>query len=292
MAKKPSNNKKNRKGKSDQRRGKSFDFKKKQQKKQKKKKKKISPNELKQAAVDKQLKNPEAGMRLNKYISNSGVCSRRDADIYIASGNVTVNGEVITQMGYKVQLTDDVRFDGRRLTPVKKEYVLLNKPSGFYVTGSLERENRTVMDLVATASRNKIVPVGSLETSAKGLLLFTNDGTLEKKLARKGVQQIFHIELNKELEIEHLYEIREGVSLKEGIIKPIEVDYVKNKNNRHVGMDIISTEPQIVQKIFTKMGYEIVELDRVTYGDLTKKDLPRGRFRHLTKQEVINLGML
>lgn len=289
MANKPSNNKKNRKGKSQQRRGKSFDLKKKQQKKPKKK---ISSSEMKNAAIDKQIKNPEAGMRLNKYISNSGVCSRRDADIYIASGNVTVNGEIITQMGYKVQLTDDVRFDGRRLTPVKKEYVLLNKPSGFYVTGSLERENRTVMDLVATASRNKIVPVGDLETSAKGLLLFTNDGTLEKKLARKGVQQIFHIELNKNLELEDLHAIREGTSLKEGIIKPIEVDYVKNKNNRHVGMEIISTEPQIVQKIFTKMGYEIVELDRVTYGDLTKKDLPRGRFRHLTKQEVINLGML
>src|SRR5690625_875768 len=199
-----------------------------------KKKKKFSSKQLQQSSVDKQLKNPEAGMRLNKYISNSGVCSRRDADIYIASGNVTVNGEVITQMGYKVKLDDDVRFDGRRLNPVKKEYVLLNKPSGFYVTGSVEKHNKTVMDLVANASKSKIVPVGKLETSAKGLLLFTNDGTLEKKLARKGIQQIFEIELNKELELEDLKQIREGIHLREGLIKPIAIDYVEKIGRAHV----------------------------------------------------------
>lgn len=283
MAKKPSNKKENQKGKPKPKGEKSFDS---------KKKNKISSKQLKQVAIDKQVKDPSASVRLNKFISNSGICSRRDADIYIASGNVTVNGEIITQMGYKVSLTDDVRFDGRRLNPVEKDYVLLNKPGGFYVTGSLERENRTVMDLVATASRSKIVPVGKYETSAKGLLLFTNDGTLEKKLARKGIRQIFHVELNEVLDLEHLREIREGVQLKEGLIKPVEIDYVENKSRRHVGIEIVSTKPQIVQKLFKKTGYEVVSLDRVVYGELTKKNLTRGRYRHLTKQEVINLGML
>lgn len=257
-----------------------------------KRKKKFSTKQLKQSAVDKQIKNPEAGMRLNKYISNSGVCSRRDADIYIASGNVTVNGEVITQMGYKVKLDDDVRFDGRRINPVKKEYVLLNKPSGFYVTGSLEKNNRTVMDLIANASKSKIVPVGKLETSTKGLLLFTNDGTLEKKLARKGVRQIFHVELRKPMQLEDLKSIREGVSLQEGFIKPIAIDYVQNKSKHHIGIELTSVIPQIVQKLFKKSGYDILNLDRVVYGELTKRNLPRGHFRHLTKQEAINLGMM
>lgn len=246
----------------------------------------------KHSSVDQHTKNPEAGMRLNKYISNSGVCSRREADIYIASGVVTVNGEVITEMGYKVKLDDDVRFDGRRLSPEKKEYVLLNKPSGFYVTGSLEKNNRTVMDLIANASRNNLPPVGKLGTSAKGLLLFTNDGTLAKKLSRKGIRQLYHVELTKAMSLEDLREMREGVSLQEGIIKPIEIDYVENKTKHHIGLEIVSNQPQIVQKIFKKMGYDIHNLDRVAYGELTKKNLPRGHYRHLTKQEVINIGML
>lgn len=251
--------------------------------------KKLAP---KHSSVDQQTKNPEAGMRLNKYISNSGVCSRRDADIYIASGVVTVNGEVVTEMGYKVKMTDDVKFDGRRLSPVQKEYVLLNKPAGFFVTGSLEKNNRTVMDLIANASKNTLTPVGKLETSAKGLLLFTNDGTLAKKLSRKGIRQIFHVELTKPLPLEDLREMREGVTLQEGIIKPIEIDYVVNKTKHHIGLELTSTQPQIVQKFFKKMGYDIHNLDRVAYGELTKKNLPRGHYRHLNKQEVINLGML
>lgn len=277
MAKKPLHNKGNQSSKRNQR---------------KSKRNKISSHQRKHSNIDKQVKDPEAGMRLNKYIANSGICSRRDADIYIASGVVTVNDEVITQMGYKVKLTDDVRFDGRRISPVQKEYVLLNKPAGFFVTGSLEKDNKTVMDLVLNASKSRITPVGRLETSAKGLLLFTNDGTLEKKLARKGIKQIFEIELNKELELEDLKQIREGIHLREGLIKPIAIDYVENKNRRNIGIEIVSTSTQILSKLFKKLDYEIVHLDRVMYGNLTKKNLPRGKYRHLTKQEVINLGML
>lgn len=244
--------------------------------------------------VDRQIRDPEAGMRLNKYIANSGICSRRDADIYISSGNVRVNGEVITEMGYKVKLTDEVKFDGRKITPDQKEYVLLNKPSGFYVTGSLERNNRTVMDLVANASKSKLSPIGKLDTSTMGLLLFTNDGTLSKNLAnpKQGIRQLYHVELNKNLDHIDLEKIREGVTLEDGIVNVDDVSYVDNQPKRHVGIELKSTRQHLVQRLFKKLGYEIVRLDRVVYGGLTKKDLPRGNYRHLSKQEVINLGML
>ncbi|MDR6300546.1 pseudouridine synthase [Mesonia maritima] len=249
----------------------------------------------KKAAVDKQVKDPEAGMRLNKYIANSGICSRRDADIYITAGNVRVNGEVITEMGYKVKLTDEVKFDGRRITPEKKEYVLLNKPSGFFVTGSLEKNNRTVMDLIANASNAKLDPIGKLDTSTTGLLLFTNDGTLAKNLgnSKKLIRQIYHVELNKNLAQEDLEKIRESaILLEDGKVLVDDISYVENQPKRQVGLELKSTKPHVVQRLFKKLGYDIVKLDRVVYGGLTKKDLPKGRFRHLTKQEVINLGMI
>lgn len=257
-----------------------------------KKDRKPDKNKIKRSAVDKQVKNPEAGMRLNKYIANSGICSRRDADIYIAAGSVSVNNEVITQMGYKVKLTDEVKFDGRRINPEEKEYLVLNKPSGFYVTGSIERNNRTVMDLVAKATKGKVTPVGKLGTRVKGLLLFTNDGTLKKKLARKGIRQIYEVELNKSVKQADLEELREGIRLREGLIQPKEVEYVEKKSKRHLGIELVSNTPQVIQKLFSKLDYEVVNLDRVVYGGLTKKNLPRGRYRHLKKQEIINLGML
>ena len=244
------------------------------------------------APVKKQQGAKQDGMRLNKYIANSGICSRRDADIYIAAGNVTVNGNVVTEMGYKVQLTDEVKFDGRRIKPEKPEYVLLNKPKGFYVTGSLEKKNRTVMDLIANASKSKLDPVGKLDTQATGLLLFTNDGAMAKKLAnpKNGIRQIYHLELDKELAHEDLQKIREGVNLEDGTVKVTEISYVENKPKKEVGLEIRSTKNHIVQRIFKSLNYEIMKLDRVVYGGLTKKDLPRGHWRVLSKQELINLG--
>lgn len=231
-------------------------------------------------------------MRLNKYVSNSGICSRRDADIFIAAGNVTVNGNVVTEMGYKVQLNDEVKFDGRRINPERPEYVLLNKPKGFYVTGSLEKKNRTVMDLIANASKAKLDPVGKLDTQATGLLLFTNDGTLAKKLAnpRNGIRQIYHVELDRDLDYEDLQKIAAGVNLEDGPAKVTEISYVENRPKREVGLELKSTKNHIVQRIFKSLNYEIVKLDRVVYGGLTKKDLPRGHWRVLSKQEIINLG--
>lgn len=241
------------------------------------------------------VKRKEGGadlMRLNKYVANSGICSRRDADIYIAAGNVTVNGKVVTEMGYKVKVTDEVKFDGRRINPEKPEYILLNKPKGFYVTGSLEKKNRTVQDLIANASKSKLDPVGKLDTQATGLILFTNDGALAKKLSssKNGVRQIYHVELNKDLEYEHLQKIKEGIKLEDGVANVTEISYVENKPKREVGLEIKSTKPHIVQRLFKSQGYEIINLDRVVFGGLTKKDLTRGHWRVLSKQEIINLA--
>jgi 23S rRNA pseudouridine2605 synthase len=233
-------------------------------------------------------------IRLNKYISNSGVCSRREADTYIAAGNVTVNGKTITEMGYQVQLTDEVRFDGRLLQAEKKEYILLNKPKNFITTTRDEQGRRTVMELISGATRARLVPVGRLDRNTTGLLLFTNDGELAKKLThpRHGVRKIYHVELNRNLKAEDLRKIQEGLELEDGPIKADEASYIDGSSKREVGVEIHSGRNRIVRRIFEHLGYEVVKLDRVVFAGLTKKDLPRGHWRPLTKQEVINLGMI
>ena len=240
------------------------------------------------------IESSDGGMRLNKYIANAGICSRRDADIYIQAGSVTVNGKTIIEMGYKVKLTDEVKFDGRSITPEKKEYYLLNKPKDVFVSGSLHEKGMTVLDIVARASRARLSPIGKLERSAMGLVVLTNDGTLAKSLGspKNGIRQIYHVQLNKELSQVDLERIRQGVTLDDGIINVDEVSYVENKPKREVGIELKSTRSHVIQRLFKSLGYEIKYLDRVVYGQLTKKDLPRGMFRHLTKQEIINLGMI
>ncbi len=234
------------------------------------------------------------GIRLNKYIANSGACSRRDADIYIAAGNVTVNDKIVTEMGYRVKPTEEVKFDGRRVTPEKPEYILLNKPKGFFTTGSLEKGSRTVMDLIANATRAKVVPVGKLDRQATGLLLFTNDGTLEKQLGKpkNGIRQIYHVELSKPISFEELKRIEDGITLEDGKVKVQEVSYIDNRPKNELGIETNSIKPHVIQRLFKSLGFEVEKLDRVTFGGLTKKDLPRGNYRTLTKQEIINIKML
>lgn len=234
------------------------------------------------------------GIRLNKYIANAGICSRRDADIFIASGNVTVNGKVVTEMGYKVNLTDDVKFDGRSVNPDKPEYFVLNKPKGIYVTGSTEKGGRTVMDIMAKATKAKLDPVGKLDTQTMGLLLFTNDGTLAKRLGkpRNGIRQIYQVNLTKPLSLTDIEKIREGVFLEDGKVNVQDISYIANRPKNEIGLETNSTRNHVIQRLFKSQGYEIEKLDRVVFGGLTKKDLPRGRFRRLTDQEVINMGML
>ncbi|MDT0675432.1 pseudouridine synthase [Autumnicola musiva] len=239
-------------------------------------------------------KSEAGGIRLNKYIANGGVCSRRDADIFISAGNVTVNGKTVTEMGYKVQLNDEVKFDGRSISPDKPEYFLLNKPKGFFTTGSIEKGGRTVMDIMGKASKSKLDPVGKLDTQATGLLLFTNDGALAKSLAKpkNGIRQIYHVELNKNLSQEDLEKIREGLYIEKSKLTVQDVSYVSDRPKNEIGLEIKSIKPHIVQKLFKSLGYEVVKLDRVVFGGLTKKDLPRSRFRTLTNQEIINLRNL
>ena len=233
------------------------------------------------------------GIRLNKYIANSGVCSRRDADMYIAAGNVTVNGKTITEMGYRVKLEDDVRFDGRRLNPEKPAYILLNKPAGFFVTGNPEKGGRTVMELIARATDSKVSPVGKLDNQAKGLLLFTNDGTLAKKLAKpkNGIRQIYQVSLTKPLSKEDLESMENGVFLEGSKVIITSISFIEDKPHTEVGIELYSIKEHIVTRIFKSMGYDVESVDRVVFGGLTKKDLGRGRHRNLTEQEVINLGM-
>ncbi len=238
--------------------------------------------------------NTSEGIRLNKYIANAGICSRRDADIFIQAGNVSVNGEVITEMGYKVKLTDEVKFDGRSITPDRPEYFLLNKPKSVFVTGNPERGGLTVMDIMAKATKAKLDPIGKLDTQATGLLLFTNDGKLAKKLGnpRNGIRQIYQVNLTKPFADADLEKAKKGVYLDNAKVLVQDISFIPNRPHNEVGIEIHSTKNHIVQRLFKSLGYEVEKLDRVVFGGLTKKDLPRGRFRKLTEQEIINLGMI
>ena len=233
-------------------------------------------------------------IRLNKYVANSGVCSRRDADIYIAAGNVTVNGKPITEMGYKVKLTDEVKFDGRLLNPVKKEYVLLNKPKDFATTVRDEKGRRNVSGLISNASKTPLLPIDKMDKHATGLLLFTNDGDMTKRLKspKNGLRKIYHVELNKDLRSADLKKIQEGIVLDEKPVRIQEISFIDNAPKREVGIEIYSTKNKIIERLFEHLEYEVVKIDRVVYAGLTKKDLPRGHWRYLTEQEVINLGMI
>jgi len=248
---------------------------------------------IKKKTEPKQPSNPDL-IRLNKYVANSGVCSRRDADIYIAAGNITVNGKAIIEMGYKVKKTDVVKFDGRLLNPEKKEYVLLNKPKDFSTTVRDERGRRNVNGLISNASKSKLLPVDKMDKDATGLLLFTNDGDLTKRLKspKNGLRKIYHVVLNKDLRSADLKKIQEGVVLDEKPVRVHEISFIDNAPKREVGVEIYSSKNRIVNRIFEHLEYEVVKIDRVSYAGLTKKDLPRGHWRYLTDQEVINLGMI
>ncbi len=248
---------------------------------------------IKKKTAPKQPSNPDL-IRLNKYVANSGVCSRRDADIYIAAGNITVNGKAIIEMGYKVKKTDVVKFDGRLLNPEKKEYVLLNKPKDFSTTVRDERGRRNVNGLISNASKSTLLPVDKMDKDATGLLLFTNDGDMTKRLKspKNGLRKIYHVVLNKDLRSADLKKIQEGVVLDEKPVRVQEISFIVNAPKREVGLEIYSSKNKVVNRIFEHLEYEVARIDRVAYAGLTKKDLPRGHWRYLTDQEVINLGMI
>ena len=235
--------------------------------------------------------NPSDGIRLNKYIANSGICSRREADMYIQVGSVSVNGSVVSEMGFKVKPNDEVKFDGRKISPEAKKYVLLNKPKGFATTTS-DNKGNTVMDLVANASSIPLHPIGRLGRNATGLLLFTNDDDFMQKFTRRGVTRLFHIELDKNLKSEDIQRIKEGLKINGKTIDVEEVSWVNNAPKKEVGLKIKHIGNSVIRSIFDHLNYNVVKVDCVTIGPLTKKDLPRGRWRDLNELEMNNFSML
>jgi len=235
----------------------------------------------------------ELEIRLNKYLSNAGVCSRREADVLIQTGVVTVNGKIITELGYKIAPTDVVQYDGETINAEKKRYVLLNKPKGFITTMDDPQGRKTVMSLVKSACRERIYPVGRLDRETTGVLLFTNDGDMAKKLThpRYQAKKIYHAELNKPFKSEDFEKLLKGVDLEDGRIRADQASYVDGGNSREVGLEIHSGKNRIVRRMFESIGYTVVKLDRVVFAGLTKKDLPRGMYRHLTEEEVGYLKM-
>lgn len=231
-------------------------------------------------------------IRLNKYIANAGVCSRREADVLIQTGAVTVNGVVVTELGTKVLPTDEVRFGDRILQREKPVYLLLNKPKDYITTMEDDRDRKHVMQLVRGACKERIYPVGRLDRNTTGLLLFTNDGELTKKLThpKHGVQKTYYVELNRNLSFADFEQIIEGIELEDGVVKVDEISYV-NDNKREIGITIHSGRNRIVRRIFEHLGYEVIKLDRVVFAGLTKKDLPRGKWRWLTEAEINILKM-
>ena len=235
--------------------------------------------------------NPSDGIRLNKYIANSGICSRREADMYIQVGSVSVNGAVVSEMGFKVKPNDEVKFDGRKISPEAKKYVLLNKPKGFATTTS-DNKGNTVMDLVANASSIPLHPIGRLGRNATGLLLFTNDDDFMQKFTRRGVTRLFHIELDKNLKSEDIQRIKEGLKINGKTIDVEEVSWVNNAPKKEVGLKIKHIGNSVIRTIFDHLNYNVVKVDCVIIGPLTKKDLPRGRWRDLNELEMNNFSML
>ncbi|TDS17142.1 pseudouridine synthase [Sphingobacterium paludis] len=234
-------------------------------------------------------------IRLNRYISNAGICSRRKADELITSGVVSVNGEVVTELGTKVDpATDEIRYNNERLKREKMVYVLLNKPKDYITTTDDPQERRTVMHLVAKATKERIYPVGRLDRNTTGLLLLTNDGNLAEKLShpRNNISKIYNVELSKNLTQGDFNKIQFGIELEDGLIKPDDLSYVQGGSKREVGIQIHSGKNRIVRRIFESLGYEVVKLDRVVYANLTKKDLTRGRWRYLEERELVQLKHL
>ena len=234
-------------------------------------------------------------IRLNRYIANAGICSRRKADELIEAGVITVNDEVVTELGTKVDTEKDVvKYNGERLKREKKVYVLLNKPKDYITTTNDPQERKIVMDLVKKATKERIYPVGRLDRNTTGLLLLTNDGALAEKLAhpRNEISKIYHVQLDKNLSQGDFNKIEFGLELEDGFIKPDEISYIPGASKREVGIQIHSGKNRIVRRIFESLGYDVVQLDRTVYGSLTKKDLPRAKWRYLTEKEIRDLKTL
>lgn len=227
-------------------------------------------------------------LRLNKYLSNSGVCSRREADDLIKAGEVTVNGEVVKELGIKVSPKDEIKYKGKKLSREQKVYILLNKPKDVVTTVKDKHADVTVLDLVKDACQERVYPVGRLDKNTTGVLLLTNDGELTKQLTHPSYKKkkIYHVHLDKDLTKADMVKIIEGVQLEDDFIQADAISYVDEKDKSQVGIEIHTGQNRIVRRIFESFGYKIRKLDRVYFAGLTKKNLPRGKWRLLTPQEI------
>lgn len=236
---------------------------------------------------------PTAPIRLNKFLANAGVCSRRDADKYIEAGVVSVNGQVVTELGAKVLRTDEIKFHDNAVKIEKKVYVLLNKPKGYVTTSEDPQNRKTVMDLVENACPERIYPVGRLDRNTTGVLLLTNDGELASKLTHPKFlkKKIYHVTTDQNVTAADIRRIAEGITLEDGEIKADAVEYAHPTDKKQVGIEIHSGKNRIVRRIFESMGYHVVKLDRVYFAGLTKKNVRRGDWRYLTEKEVQMLRM-
>ena len=232
-------------------------------------------------------------IRLNRYIANAGICSRREADDLISSGQISVNGKTITEMGYKVKPTDVVKYGKKALNPEKMVYILINKPKDYITTTDDPEERKTVLDLIQGACSERVYPVGRLDRNTTGLLLLTNDGELAEKLTHpsSGIKKIYQAEIDKPITTEDFETLQHGVELEDGFIRPDEVGIV-TPDAMVVGLEIHSGRNRIVRRMFEHLGYEVQKLDRTVFAGLNKKDLPRGKWRFLTEKEVIKLKFL
>jgi 23S rRNA pseudouridine2605 synthase len=236
---------------------------------------------------------PSEPLRLNKFLANAGICSRREADEFIQAGVVTVNGEVVTELGTKILRTDEVKFHDQPVKIEKKVYVLLNKPKDYVTTSDDPQQRKTVMDLVKNACPERIYPVGRLDRNTTGVLLLTNDGDLASKLTHPKYlkKKIYHVYLDKNVTAHDLQQIAEGIQLEDGEIKADDVQYAHPTDKKQVGIEIHSGKNRIVRRIFESLGYHVQKLDRVQFAGLTKKNLKRGDWRYLTEEEVDRLRM-
>lgn len=237
--------------------------------------------------------NKSEQIRLNKYIAHAGICSRREADKLIAAGLISVNGSVVTEVGTKIDPDADVRYNGERLGNERKVYLLLNKPKDYVTTVDDPHAKKTVMELVERACKERIYPVGRLDRNTTGVLLFTNDGDLTRRLTHPSFnkKKVYHVFLDKNLQHSDLNKIAEGIELDDGFIQPDAIAYASMDNKREIGLEIHSGKNRVVRRIFEHSGYKVTKLDRVYFAGLTKKNLPRGRWRFLTDKEIKSLKM-
>ena len=244
--------------------------------------------EYKEVNVD-----PDAPVRLNKFLANAGVCSRREADAFIQAGVVTVNGQVVTELGTKVKRSDEIKFHDQNVSLEKKVYVLLNKPKDYVTTSDDPQQRKTVMDLVKNVCPERIYPVGRLDRNTTGVLLLTNDGDLASKLTHPKFlkKKVYHVYLDKNVTAHDMQQIAEGITLDDGEVHADAIEYAHPTDKSQVGIEIHSGRNRIVRRIFESLGYRVVKLDRVQFAGLTKKNLRRGDWRFLTEKEVDMLRM-